>query len=596
MSRHFPWLIPLTDLILFGLVGLIAAVVALVSAGPGAWVASRFLCALCLVPPLLAFAPQVTVYGWLAFGFGVATWVVPAVGRHARGFRRLVLRTAPLLVAAELGLVGWVVGGDWLRARREALAPRPTADSPNVLLIVLDTVAAGHLGLYGYPRPTTATLEELAARGVRFDRAIATSSWTLPSHASMFTGRWRHELACSWSTPLGRRFPTLAEHLGGRGYATAGFVANTAYCAYDSGLARGFATYEDYALPRLAPFEMARLVERGLDALDRLAESARFWSGSDEYPPPENPILDLFAYDEPRSADAISGAFLDWLAGRRPPDRPFFAFLNYMDAHYPYLVPPDGLRRFGRRPSDPRAWELIKHWRTIDKAQLSPAEVAEARDAYDSCIADLDERIGLLLDELDRRGVLDDTWIVLTADHGESFGEHGLFQHGTGLYQDQTHVPLLILPPRRGPSIAPRVIPQSVSLRDLPATIADLAGQGAGSPFPGASLARFWRDSAEGTPSGDVALSEVAPTGFFDAEPAVGAPLAEDVMASIVDGEWCLIRSDRKGRDELYDLARDPEQLRDLSADPAHTARLDRMRQALSRLSSGGWTPPPAGR
>ena len=104
---------------------------------------------------------------------------------------------------------------------------------------MLDTVAADHLSLHGYDRPTSPTLESLARRGVRFDRVQATSSWTLPSHAGFFTGRWPHELSVGWLTPLDATYPTLAEYLGSRGYATAGFVANMFYCGADTGLGRG---------------------------------------------------------------------------------------------------------------------------------------------------------------------------------------------------------------------------------------------------------------------------------------------------------------------------------------------------------------------
>ena len=90
----------------------------------------------------------------------------------------------------------------------------------------------------------------------------ATSSWTLPSHASMFTGRWPHELSAGWFTPLDGTYPTLAEFLGSRGYATAGFVANYWYCASDSGLNRGFTAYQDYIFPRLTAFKTAVLVNR----------------------------------------------------------------------------------------------------------------------------------------------------------------------------------------------------------------------------------------------------------------------------------------------------------------------------------------------
>ena len=92
--------------------------------------------------------------------------------------------------------------------------------------------------------------------------------------------------------------------------------------------------------------------------------------------------------------------------------------------------------------------DLIDHWRTLDKSRLSAREIAFARDSYDDCIADLDEQLGRLLDELERRGVLKSTWLIITSDHGESFGEQpGVFIHGTSLYQPQIHVPLVIVPP-----------------------------------------------------------------------------------------------------------------------------------------------------
>ena len=108
--------------------------------------------------------------------------------------------------------------------RAQHAQPQPPPGSPNVLLIVLDTVAANHLSLHGYNRQTSLTLTELAERGIRFDSARAPSSWSLPTHATMFTGRWLHELSAGWLTPLDDTHPTLAEFLGARGYATAGFV------------------------------------------------------------------------------------------------------------------------------------------------------------------------------------------------------------------------------------------------------------------------------------------------------------------------------------------------------------------------------------
>ena len=161
-------------------------------------------------------------------------------------------------------------GGDWLKERRELCRPLPPGDPPNVLLIVMDTVRADRLSLYGYHRPTSPALEALAKGGIRFDEARATAPWTLPSHASMFTGRWPHELDASWRTPLGTKFPTLAEYLGSRGYATAGFVANVEYCSSEFGLDRGFTHYEDYAFEPMTPLRLCFLGDVALKGVSRL--------------------------------------------------------------------------------------------------------------------------------------------------------------------------------------------------------------------------------------------------------------------------------------------------------------------------------------
>ena len=184
-----------------------------------------------------------------------------------RSLRRRLILTIPGLVGAVLILAGTVFGGDWLKQQREAARPVPSTNSPNVLFIVLDTVRADRLSLYGYQRRTTPMLERLAKRGTRFDAARATVSWTLPSHASFFTGRWPHELDIQWTTPWRVNFPTLAQYVGSHGYGTAGFVANTTYCSYDSGLSSGFTHYEDYLIERLGPLPMAILVDKFLLAL-----------------------------------------------------------------------------------------------------------------------------------------------------------------------------------------------------------------------------------------------------------------------------------------------------------------------------------------
>src|SRR5262249_48453266 len=175
----------------------------------------------------------------------------------------------------------------------------------------------------------------LASRGVRFDPAFATSSWTLPSHASLFTGRWPHELTADWTSPLDETYPTLAEYLGAIGYDTAGFVANLDYCSRETGLARGFAHYEDYPVDLVEVFTryiaMGRRLEVSMSAcvLDALLETV---SGhSTGLVPRER--------EHAKRGEAVDRSFLDWLSWQQGRRRPFFAFLNYNDAHTPYEVP-----------------------------------------------------------------------------------------------------------------------------------------------------------------------------------------------------------------------------------------------------------------
>jgi arylsulfatase A-like enzyme len=177
-----------------------------------------------------------------------------------------------------------------------------------------------------------------------------------------------------------------------------------------------------------------------------------------------------------KDAGSISLAFVDWLSQRREPGRPFFAFLNYYDAHSPYILPNGAVYRFGLKPR--RANDFIfltEYWESIDKIGLRPVYRELAKDSYDNCVAFLDEQLGLLIRELLQAGVLENTWLIVTADHGEEMGEHDLYDHGEILYRPEIHVPLVILPPAG--QRTPRVVRETVSLRDLSATILDLTGQ-----------------------------------------------------------------------------------------------------------------------
>lgn len=473
------------------------------------------------------------LYLWAraAVAAGVAARLATLAPRHRRLLDRLAPRVAGALALLVLLLGAGYNAVAWGREHRAlASLPASRAGAPNVLLLIWDTVRASSLGLYGYPRPTTPFLLELATRGVTFDQAFSTAPWTLPSHAGIFTGRWAHELSAGWRTPLNGRWPTLAEALENDGYATAGFVANTHYTAAESGLARGMAHFEDFGLTP-GDFLMST-------ALGRVISYGR-------------PLRNLIgSYEIPgrKTAPRLDADFLRWL-DRRPAGRPFFAFLNYYDAHVPYLPPEPYLARF--RTQDPaRRNPLIwEGWK------MKPAEVRAELDAYDASIAYLDAQLRVLTDSLRARGLLDNTILVVTSDHGEEFGEHGVFTHGNSLYVPALHVPLLVVAPG-----APRGlrVDAPVSLRELPATILHLAGARSARSLPGESLARFWT-----APAGAADEPLIAEVGHATGLPA-RYPVSVGDMRSVFAGGYHLIRN-ADGREELYDLRRDPLETRDLA-------------------------------
>ncbi|MGH7505526.1 MAG: sulfatase [Longimicrobiales bacterium] len=445
--------------------------------------------------------------------------------------------------------------------RRRAFAALPGADAgaPNVLLIILDTVRAASLSLYGYGRPTTPNLERLAARGVVFERALATSPWTLPSHGTLFTGRYPHELSANWKTALGERYPTLAEVLAGRGYVTAGFVANPFYGSYEYGLDRGFVHYEDFVVSLGQTLNSASLGAFVLAG--RPGFSHNFFRR----------VLHNYEYLGRKKADDITADFLDWLGAGR--DRPYFAFLNYMDAHVPYTPPRDLAERFGVRPPLPLVDRI-----TGDRSSLTEEERRAGdhdRNRYDASIASLDRELGALFDELDRRGALDNTLVVITSDHGEHLGEKGIYGHANSLYMQNLHVPLMLWQPDRVPEGGARIA-DIVSLRSLPATILDLIGADDETRIPGESLAGLWQSAH--APS-DPLLASVR-KGINVRE---DLPIAKGDLYALVAGARHYIRNP-DGSEELYDLAADMADATALGATPEAVRVRGVLRARLEQL------------
>jgi len=404
---------------------------------------------------------------------------------------------------------------------------RPAATPPNVLLVTLDTVRADHLSAYGYPVATSPRLQALARQATLYRQARATSPWTIPTHASLFTGKFPFEHgAISFKVdrpdarnayPLPYEHLTLAEALRDSGYQTAAFVANGGYLAPRWQINQGF---QGYLTRQVWAAELNKPIRR-------------------------------------------------WL--RRDAREPFFLFVNYMDAHRPYnSVPRPGLLpRAVTPPDDGRLLTQLCE-RVLPARGPVPDELRQrVVDQYDTALANLDEQLGQLLDRLVELGLYDRTLIVVTSDHGEYFGEHHLVEHSKDVYEAALRVPLLVkLPGQR----AGREDATPVSSVDVPRLILEaLPGEG-----PRARLADFpYR------PGNHPLLAE---NEFTRAKDLVGRPWSwrfDRVRAAFFDGPWKALRSS-DGRHELYQLERDPAEAHDLAS--AEAARLRQMLTALERF------------
>ena len=554
------WMAPLADALAFLIVGLVLVVGGRVWRRLAQPAVVTFVLAFLLVLSVLLLYYPLHIYAKLLLAAGLATQVARYTSRRVQGFERVVSRGLVVTVAVVAMLAVGTRTVPWLTYKRHVAAlPASAPGAPNVLLIVWDTVRARNLSLYGYDRRTTPNLERLAASSVVFDNASSTSPWTLPGHASMLTGRWPHEMSATWEQALDGEHRTLAEALTARGYLTAGFVANTYYCGHELGLARGFGRYEDYvvSLPEL-------VVSSSL-----VRTIANSW-----------PVRRLVGYHDnlPRkNADAITDHFLAWQQTTGP--RPFFAFLNFFDAHETYLPPAPFAGAFGPGPpaGSPAVIQDLRRSLRRDWSTRPAAEIQGELNLYDGAIAYLDDQLNRLLTELATRGQLDNTIVIVTSDHGEQFGEHGLYLHGNSLYRPLLDVPLIIRFPSGTP--AGQRIASRVTLRDLPATVFDLMGVRDRIELPGQSLARHWRT----TPPAEAAAANAALASVDETEWAKVLspwyPAAKGDMTSVTDDAFHYIRNG-DGSEELYAIA-DLEERHDLSKREDSLPLLERYRAVL---------------
>jgi arylsulfatase A-like enzyme len=572
-SRDAVWMVPTFYVMLFLIVGVI--VIPVVRLARLSWqTVAGFFAGLATLLVLLLF-PRVH---WLA-SMTLAVGVGASIGRlspeRAPMAKRFVHRTLPWL-GLSVCVVALTTFG-WRAFRSHSLtASRPPAarGAPNVLLLILDTVRAADLSLYGFARRTTPELEHFAEGGTTFDRAFSAASWTTPSHASIFTGQWPLNLNVTWREPLDSRWPTLAEALRAHGYATAGFVANEVYTGWGSGLMRGFEHYDDYpfslwtAAHGTAFFEVIYPHVRDVVA-PRLGRLPLLWR------------LNLPLTNQHRSGDRIQRAFLEWLDETRP--SPFFAFLNFMDAHAPYTTPEKFLNRYrlpGVRGLSKQAWEAA------GRRPISPAEAWPRQAYYDGSIAYLDSQLGELFRQLDRRHLLENTLIIVTADHGEEFAEHGLVDHGNSLYRLSVHVPLVIRFPGHVPAGGRITTP--VSLRNLAATVLELINVSP-SPLPGRSLTRLWLD---GDVSPDTIVNAIVKV---ENQPA-WYPASQGDLSSVAFDGWRYIRNEGTGAEELFDFKSDVLERWNLIGSVGADSLLPRYRAAMRAVKEPASQPPLARR
>jgi arylsulfatase A-like enzyme len=464
----------------------------------------------------------------------------PSLATAGRSFRWLGSLALICVIAVPLA-------GSWAEHRALSSLPAISPGAPNVVLVIIDTLRADHLSVYGYHRPTSPQIDRLASQGTLFDLAISPSSWTLASHASMMTGTYAHvHHTDTVKRELPPRLPTLGSVLEQEGYRTAAFSANTFFFSRRHGFGKGFIHFGDFFQ---SPAEALAQVHY-IAAADRFL-IRRHWR--------ENFLGRQTAAD-------INRAALHWIdAGHHP----FFLALNYLDVHDPYKATQPWRHRFSKR-LDPGgrvdiSENMIPH--------LTPAQMQDEINAYDGGIAYADDQLGKLIDALARRGLLANTLLVVTSDHGEAFGEHGLVAHANALYFPLIHVPLLFRWPGHLP--AGVRVARPVSTKNIGATILALLHSPA-RDFPGQSLAALWAGRTDPA-TWPLPISELARMKFFARFPNYYGPLS-----SVVTSDMQYIIDPREGV-LLYDWKTDPMEAHNLYPDARYRAVAAALAAALEK-------------
>jgi arylsulfatase A-like enzyme len=460
---------------------------------------------------------------------------------------------------------------------------------PNVLWIVWDTVRADRLSLYGNRRVTTPFLDRWARDARVFDNVLSVASTTVPAHASMFTNRLALEHgADNTRCFLRSELETLPEIFQANGYRTFLYSENP-FISQETGFGQGFDAV-------VHPWSQAHRARSASILENKIPPRIRSPKLAGKLRDPSIPHWAL-------SACGILGqeVLLDWL-GAGDQGRPYFAFLNYMEAHAPVITPIAYRQRMMTSEQVDRSYALnitpASIWQyTFGLRDYQPEDIEVIRGTYDASLAEMDALLQELLGRLKKTGDLRNTIVVVTSDHGEFLGEHHLLDHEYALYQEVLRVPLVLYYP---PKVKRGREPRPVTNQDLYPTLLSLAGlAGPASPGPG--------------PDGSLSISLLDPdpqrVRLAEFPTAPEPPFAEArrvkpdfdptpyrrSLAAIVDGDRKLIRG-TDGRDELYILTSDPGEEANLDSQQPDlaTALANRLQQLLAKRTPPRREPPAA--
>lgn len=439
------------------------------------------------------------------------------------------------LAATAAAVVLWPLFGRPAPPDPPEFAAIPSRPSPNLVAIVLDTVRTERTSAYGHTRDTTPHLRALASRGVRFDRAYGTGSWSLPNHASLFTGLTteRHG-AHDAHNYLDAEHPTLAALLAERGYETVGFSGNP-WLGHGTGMARGFhAMHEPWRTTHMKWFMMAYRAYNGL-----------FAPGRDK-----------------GGAETVTG-LRRWLA-ERDPERPYFLFVNLMEPHGPYQDVPRAMRR---RFADPSlSWRALegagqRAWAASQNGvPLAEADLPLLLDLYDGAIATGDMYLGEILTLVGEEPI-----VAVLSDHGEFTGEHTLYGHPGTLYEPTLRIPLVMA---GGPLPRGVVVDGLVSMADLMPTFLSFAGVAPPLGLDGIDLRPLLAGATH--PDRTITAEQFAekggqPNSWREHRPDVWR-LVDGTTQAVLRGTTKRIVVD-DGTDVAFDLASDPGEERPLPGD-----------------------------